>query len=231
MQLMDEHYMKYPASGVLTMEDHLRDLGYTANHKRVRRLLRLMGLEAIYPKKKLSILGNGKYIRPYLLRGLSIKRMNQVWAIDITYIPMQKGFMYLTAVIDLYSRFVVSWGVSNSLTSEASLKVVKEAVEEFGCPQIINSDQGSQFTCQEWINFWQDKTTKISMDGKGRAIDNIFIERLWRTIKYNHVYLRPAKDGLELYKGLQEYFKYYNYERSHQGINRKKPFDLYNAAA
>lgn len=181
MQLMDEHYMKYPTSGVLTMEDHLRDLGYVVNHKRVRRLLRLMGLEAIYPKKKLSILGNGKYIRPYLLKRLSIEKMNQVWAIDITYIPMRKGFMYLTAVIDLYSRFVVSWGVSNSLTSEASLKVVNEAVEEYGCPEIINSDQGSQFTCQDWINFWQDKPTKISMDGKGRAIDNIFIERLWRT--------------------------------------------------
>ncbi len=223
--------MKYPSSGVLTMEDHLRDLGYTVNHKRVRRLLRLMGLQAIYPKKKLSILGNGKYIRPYLLKGLSVKKTNQVWAIDITYIPMRKGFMYLTAVIDLYSRFVVSWGISNSLTSEGSLKVVKDAVEEYGCPEIINSDQGSQFTCQEWINFWEDKNTKVSMDGKGRAIDNIFIERLWRTVKYNHVYLRPANDGLELYQGLQEYFRYYNYDRSHQGINRKKPSDLYNTAA
>lgn len=231
MQLMDEHYMRYPTSGVLTMEDHLRDLGYIVNHKRVRRLLRLMGLEAIYPKKRLSILGSGKYIQPYLLRGLSIVRTNQVWAIDITYIPMRKGFMYLTAVIDLYSRFVVSWGVSNSLTSEASLKVIKEAVEEYGCPEIINSDQGSQFTCQEWINFWQDKQVKISMDGKGRAIDNIFIERLWRTVKYNHVYLWPASDGLELYQGLQEYLRYYNYERSHQGINRKKPYDLFKTAA
>lgn len=231
MQLMDAHFLKHPTAGVLTMEDYLTDLGYTVNHKRVRRLLRLMGIEAIYPKKKLSILGNGKYIRPYLLKHLSIEKSNQVWAIDITYIPMKQGFMYLTAVIDLYSRFVLSWGVSNSLTSEMSLKVVKQAVDEYGCPEIINSDQGSQFTCLGWIKFWEENQVKISMDGKGRAIDNIFIERLWRTVKYNHVYLRPAKDGLELYQGLKGYFQYYNYERSHQGINRRKPCDLFRTAA
>ncbi len=227
MKLMDEHYLKHPTAGVLTMQDYLKDLHYTVNHKRVRRLLRVMGLQAIYPKKRLSILGDGKYIVPYLLRGLSIKRTNQVWAIDITYIPMQKGFMYLTAIIDLYSRFVVGWGISNTLSSEASLSVVKEAVRQHGPPEIINSDQGSQFTCLQWQEYWKGQSVKISMDGKGRAIDNVFIERLWRTVKYDHVYLNPAKDGLELYQGLQQYFKYYNYQRSHQGIERKKPAEVF----
>lgn len=167
MQLMDSHFLKHPTAGVLTMEDYLRDLGYQVNHKRVRRLLRLMGIEAIYPKKKLSILGNGKYIRPYLLKGRLVNRTNQIWAIDITYIPMKKGFMFLTAVIDLYSRFVVSWSVSNSLNSEVSLKVVKEAVDQYGCPEIINSDQGSQFTCLEWIKFWEEKESRSAWMGKG----------------------------------------------------------------
>ena len=230
MHLMDLHYLKHPTSGVLTMQDHLKDLGREVNHKRVRRLLRLMGLEAIYPKKKLSILGDGKYIHPYLLKGLKIERPNQVWAIDITYVPMRKGFMYLTAIIDLYSRFVLAWGISNSLASSACLTVAEDAIEKHGWPEIINSDQGSQFTSKEWIEFWK-RNTKISMDGKGRAIDNIFIERLWRTVKYNHIYLHPAQDGKELYEGLKIYFQYYNYERSHQGINRQKPYKRYQHVA
>jgi putative transposase len=231
MRLMDEHYLKHPTAGVLRMQDYLFAMGFVVNHKRVRRLLRLMGLMAIYPKRNLSKLGSKKYIHPYLLKGMEINRPNQVWAIDITYIPMAKGYMYLTAIIDLYSRFVVGWGISNSLGAESVLEVFKEAISVYGKPEIINSDQGCQFTCKEWIELLDKENVQISMDSKGRAIDNIFIERLWRSVKYDHVYLRPAGDGLELYKGLKEYFRYYNYELAHQGIGRKIPAHLYQSAA
>jgi len=173
MRLMDEHYLEHPTEGVVRMRDFLLTLGILANHKRVRRLLRLMGLMAIYPKRNLSRLGQAKYIKPYLLRDLKITRPNQVWAIDITYIPMPKGFLYLTAIIDIYSRYIVGWGISNSLDAACSLNVTKEAIERYGKPEIINSDQGSQFTCHEWIELLEKEEIKISMDGKGRAIDNI----------------------------------------------------------
>jgi len=231
MRIMDEHYIKHPTAGVIRMQDLLFSLGLVVNHKRIRRLLRLMGIMAIYPKRNLSKLGLAKYIRPYLLRGLKIDRPNQVWAIDITYIPMKNGFMYLTAIIDIYSRFIVGWGISNSLDAEASLSVMKQAVLDYGKPDIINSDQGSQFTCENWIEQMAKEDVKISMDGKGRAIDNIYIERFWRSLKYDHVYLNPADDGLELYKGIKEYIHYYNYELHHQGISRRRPVDLYKQAA
>lgn len=231
MRIMDEHYLKHPTAGVLRMQDFLFSLGIVANHKRIRRLLRLMGVMAIYPKRNLSKLGLTKYIRPYLLKGLNIERPNQVWAIDITYIPMKNGFMYLTAIIDLYSRFIVGWGISNSLDAEASLSVMKQAILNHGKPEIINSDQGSQFTCEDWIDAMTKEDITISMDGKGRAVDNIFIERFWRSLKYDHVYLNPADDGLELYKGIKEYMEYYNYKLHHQGIGRRIPVDLYNPAA
>lgn len=230
MRLMDAYYLKHPTYGVLRVQDFLFSLSLVVNHKRVRRLLRLMGLMAIYPKKNLSKLGQAKYIRPYLLKGLKIERPNQAWAIDITYIPMAKGFLYLTAIIDLHSRFVVGWGVSNSLDSTSVHKVFKTAILEHGKPGIINSDQGCQFTCKEWIGLLEKEDVKISMDGKGRAIDNVFIERLWRSVKYDYVYLKPANDGLELYEGLKEYFQHYNYDLPHQGIGRKIPFHLYNKA-
>ena len=231
MRKIDEHYLDHPTEGVIRVHDFLFALGFVVNHKRVRRLLRLMGLMAIYPKRNLSKLGLGKYIRPYLLKGLKIERPNQVWAIDITYIPMNKGFLYLTAIIDLYSRYIVGWGISNTLEAEASLAVMKQAVKDYGKPEIINSDQGSQFTCEEWISYLESEKIEISMDGKGRAIDNIFIERFWRLLKYDYVYLHPASDGLELYKGLKEYIQYYNYELHHQGIERKTPAELYRLAA
>ncbi|NLH33971.1 MAG: IS3 family transposase, partial [Lentimicrobium sp.] len=173
MRIMDEHYLKHPTQGVLRMQDLLLSLGIVANHKRVRRLLRLMGLMAIYPKRNLSKLGLVKYIRPYLLKGLKIERPNQVWAIDITYIPMKNGFLYLTAIIDLYSRYIVGWGISNTLDAEASLSMMKQAIKEHGKPEIINSDQGSQFTCEDWIEHLTKEGIIVSMDGKGRAIDNI----------------------------------------------------------
>jgi putative transposase len=198
MRLIDEHYLKHPSEGVKRIRDFLLTLGIIANHKRVRRLLRLMGLMAIYPKKNLSRLGQAKYIRPYLLKGLNIVRPNQVWAIDITYIPMPRGFLYLTAIIDVYSLYVVGWGISNTLDASCSLNVTKDAILRYGKPEIINSDQGSQFTCNDWIEYLEKEEIKISMDGKGRAIDNIFIERLWRSVKYDYVYIKVPSDGLEL---------------------------------
>jgi putative transposase len=231
MRLMDEHYLKHPTEGVMRIRDFLFTLGIIANHKRVRRLLRLMGLMAIYPKKNLSRLGQAKYIRPYLLKDLKILRPNQVWAIDITYIPMPRGFLYLTAIIDVYSRYVVGWGISNTIDAACSLNVTKEAILRYGKPEIINSDQGSQFTCNDWIEYLEKEEIKISMDGKGRAIDNIFIERLWRSVKYDYVYIRVPADGLELYQGLKEYFDYYNNQLCHQGIDHQIPANKYYQAA
>ena len=230
MRLMDKHYLSHSSYGVLRMQDHLTDLGFIINDKRVRRLLRLMGIQAIYPGKNLSKLGLAKYIRPYLLRGLKVIRANQVWQIDITYIPMARGFLYLTAIIDVYSRYVVGWGLSNSLGAANSHEVLKQALGTKGKPQIINSDQGCQFTCHEWVQYLEKEVIQISMDGKGRALDNIFIERLWRSVKYDYIYLAPANDGLELYRGLDDYFKHYNNELKHQGIGRRTPATLYYAA-
>lgn len=220
MRIMDEHLLKRPSEGVISMVNLLAQKGYQVNHKRVRRLLRKMGKMAIYPRKMLSVLGKKIYVRPYLLNGLVIDRPNQVWAIDITYIPMAKGFMYCTAIIDLYSRMIVGWGIANTLENKWCLNVLETAIEQYGCPQIINSDQGSQFTSSLWIHTMEEKKIRISMDGKGRAIDNRFIERFWRTLKTNHIYLHPADNGLELYEGVQEYISYYNTEKVHQAINQ-----------
>ncbi len=228
MRLMDAHFIDHPTYGVLQMQDMLGDNGYQVNTKRVRRLLRKMGLMAICPQRNLSKLLQAKYVYPYLLRDLEITRVNQVWEIDITYIPMAKGFMYLTAIIDVYSRFVVSWGLSNTLDADASIKVLKQAIATHRKPEIVNSDQGCQFTCHKWVNLLKESEIKISMDGKGRALDNIYIERLWRTVKRDYVYLNPADDGWELYNGLSDFFEEYNYRKHHQGIDRKIPFDLFS---
>jgi len=232
MRLMDEEFLKYPTHGVLQMEDFLFSLGFIVNPKRVRRLLRKMSIMAIYPKRNLSKLGHEKYIRPYLLRGLKITRPNQVWEIDITYIPMAKGFMYLTAIIDVYSRYVVAWDVFNSLDAENCLAVIKRAITQHGKPEIINSDQGSQFTCDLWTEYVEkEEGITISMDGRGRATDNIYIERFWRTLKQDYVYIYPANNGIELHKGLKTFIDYYNNVKTHQGIERKIPVTLYKNAA
>ena len=231
MRLMDEHFLDHPTHGVLQMQDFLFLYGFIVNDKRVRRLLRLMGIMALYPKRNLSKLGLAKYIRPYLLKGLKITRPNQAWGIDITYIPMAKGFMYLTAIIDLYSRYVVAWDVFNNLNAENTLSVLKQAIEQYGKPEIINSDQGCQFTCALWTEFVEQAGIKISMDGRGRATDNIFIERFWRTLKQDYVYLNPAESGTELYQGLKGFINYYNNHKTHQGIGRVTPGQLYKQAA
>ena len=229
MRLMDSHILEDPTAGVLTMQDMLEEKGVRAGYERVRRLMRLAGIMPIYPRRHLTVLGEKKYVHPYLLRDLDIIRPNQVWAIDITYVPMQKGFMYLTAIIDIYSRKIVCWGLSNTLDAEASLRVVRSAIEELGPPEILNSDQGSQFTCGEYVELLKKEGIKISMDGKGRAIDNIYIERFWRSIKYRHIYLNPAKDGLQLYRVIDRWIEKYN-KRKHQGTG-EKPQIRYSKAA
>ena len=231
MRLMDEYYLNHPTYGVLQMQDYILSKDILVNHKRVRRLLRKMGIMAIYPKRNLSKLGLAKYIHPYLLKGLKTDHPNQVWAIDITYIPMAKGFMYLTAVVDIYSRFVVGWNVFNNLDAENCLSVLTEAIKKYGKPEIVNSDQGSQFTSSLWINALNTKIITISMDSKGRALDNIFIERLWRTVKQDYIYITPIEDGLELYQGLKTFFEHYNKHKTHQGINRTTPISLYKPTA
>jgi len=232
MRLMDEEFLKHPTHGVLQMEDFLFSLGFIVNPKRVRRLLRKMSIMAIYPKRNLSKLGHKKYIRPYLLRGLKITRPNQVWEIDITYIPMAKGFMYLTAIIDVYSRYVVAWDVFNSLDAENCLAVLKNAISQHGKPEIINSDQGSQFTSDLWIEYVEkEESITISINSRGRATDNIYIERFWRTLKQDYVYIYPANNGIELHKGLKTFIDYYNNVKTHQGIKRKIPVTLYKTAA
>lgn len=230
MRLMDEHIMEEPTAGVLTMQSMLEEKGYKAGYERVRRLMRKASIVPIYPRRHLTVLGEKKFIHPYLLKGLNICRPNQVWAIDITYIPMASGFMYMTAIIDVYSRYIVGWGISNTLEAQASIEVIKQAIQEHGKPEILNSDQGSQFTCEEYVKLLKENGISISMDGKGRAIDNIFIERFWRTIKYQHIYLNPAKDGLDLYQGIQEWMNRYH-NRAHQGIDRMKPVIKYKQAA
>ena len=230
MKRMDAHILDNPCAGVITMQDMLEEHGYRAGYERVRRLMRKANIMAIYPRRHLTVLGEKKYVHPYLLKGLKIRRRNQVWAIDITYIPMASGFMYMTAIIDVYSRFIVGWGLSNSLEAKASHSVIEQAIEEHGCPEIMNSDQGVQFTCKDYVDLLKNHEIKISMDGKGRAIDNVYIERFWRTLKYQHVYLRPAEDGVELYRGIQKWMTKYHNKR-HQGIDRIKPIVKYGLAS
>lgn len=227
MRLLDERYLNYPTEGVLQMQDYLRAQGYQVNHKRVRRLLRKMGIMAIFPKRNLSKLGKAQYVYPYLLRNVDISHSNQIWQVDITYIPMAKGFMYLVAVIDVHSRFVVGWDISNSMDADWVVATLENAFTHHGKPGIVNSDQGSQFTCKKWVECLQGHHIRISMDGKGRAIDNVYIERLWRTVKYDYVYLSPPENGLDLYQGLKAFFERYNYQKYHQGIGRKLPVTVY----
>lgn len=231
MKLMDSYHMEHPTTGVLGMQDMLRYEGYVVNHKRIRRLLHLMDLRAIFPRKCLSRCHYASYIYPYLLKPGERYEPNQVWSIDISYIPMKRGFMYLTAIIDVSSRFIVGWALSNTLEARICTEVLSEAIAKYGKPQIINSDQGAQFTCPRWINMLRDQHIKISMDGKGRAKDNIWIERFWKSIKQEYIYLNPADDGLELYQGILKYMNFYNYKRAHQGIGRVRPAEKYEKAA
>lgn len=231
MRLLDEQYLKTPFYGVERLLVLLMVMGYSINRKRLRRLMKVMGWQTLYCTPRTTRTDPAAYKYPYLLRGLSIERKNQVWALDITYLPMKKGFMYLCAIIDIHTRYVVGWGVSNSMTAEWCSEIVSDAIARNGVPEIINSDQGSQFTSEVYLDLLKANDIQISMDGKGRAIDNIYIERLWRTVKYEHIYLHAYEDGLTLYKGLNEYFKFYNDERRHQSLKYETPLTLYQHAA
>jgi putative transposase len=229
MRLLDEQYTKTPFYGIRRMTAWLRTQGHQVNHKRVARLLRLMGLEAIYQKPRLSQPGAGHQIYPYLLRGLKIERINQVWSTDITYIRLHGGFVYLTAVIDWYSRYVLSWEVSTTLETEFCTNALNQALEK-ATPEIFNTDQGVQFTSQAFTGILKEQKIAISMDGRGRALDNIFVERLWRSVKYEEVYLYDYEGVPQAIAGLDKYFKFYNHERLHQSLNYKTPATVYNGS-
>jgi putative transposase len=228
LRLLDEQYFKTPFYGIRKLTAWLKSLGYDINRKRVKRLMDLMGWQTLYRYKNTSKPDKQNRLYPYMLKGLSISRANQVWAMDITYVPMRRGFMYLCAIIDLYTRYVVNWSVSNTMTAEWCKQVADEAMDKYGRPEIFNTDQGSQFTSIIFINALLSKNIQVSMDGKGRAIDNIFIERLWRTVKYEHIYLHVAEDGVVLYEGLKKYFAFYNHERLHQSLEYMTPGILYS---
>jgi putative transposase len=231
MRLIDEQYLKTPFFGFRKMTKHLIESGYNVNRKRVRRLMRLMGLTAIYSKRFLSDPDKNHRKYPYLLKGLKIEKTNQVWSADITYIPMKRGFLYLLAIMDLHSRYVINWSLSNSMDADWCASVLKEAIEKHGKPKIFNTDQGSQFTSEAFTGILLNEEIQISMDGKGRACDNIFIERLWRSVKYENIYLHAYQDGVELYKGLEDYFHFYNKDRYHQSLDYKTPFQIYRSVA
>lgn len=228
MGLIDRHYTAHPFYGWRRMTVVLRRDGHEVNHKRVRRLMRQMGIQAIYPRPRTSQAHPEHRIYPYLLRNLTIERVNQVWSTDITYIPIQQGFMYLVAVMDWHSRYVLAWQLSNTLDGTFCLDTLNQALGQ-GKPEIFNTDQGSQFTAHRFIATLEQAGVRISMDGRGRAFDNIFIERLWRTVKYEDVYLKQYEAVPQLYDGLRSYFQFYNHERPHQSLGNATPAQIYFA--
>jgi len=212
------------------MTAYLRHQGYAINPKRVRRLLHLMGLQAIYPKRHTTVVTPGHKVYPYLLHNLVITRPNQVWSADITYIPMLRGFMYLVAIIDWYSRYVYAWQLSNTLDGLFCLDTLDQALAQ-GQPEIFNTDQGAQFTALAFTARLEAAGVRISMDGRGRALDNVFVERLWRSVKHEHVYLYAYETVAQLEKGLGDYFRFYNHERPHQSLAYQTPAQLHFAGS
>lgn len=227
MKLIDEQFMEEPSWGARQMARHLRRKGYWVNRKRIQRLMTKMGLMAIYQKPHTSKPHPEHKIYPYLLRGVDITRPNHVWCADITYIPMRKGFLYLVAVMDWASRKVLSWRLSNTLDADFCVEALKEALAKYGQPAIFNTDQGSQFTSSEFIQELKDAKVDISMDGKGRWMDNVMIERLWRTLKYDCVYLNAFETGSETRNGIGKWFKRYNEERPHSSLDDRTPYEAY----
>ena len=230
MRRIDAEYTEHPFLGSRRMSRWLQQEGEAVNRKRVQRLMRLMGLEAIHPKPRLSAAGRGHRIYPYLLRGVSIERADQVWSTDITYIPLLHGFMYLAAIIDWYSRFVLVWRLSNTLDGSFCLEMLEEALSR-GRPEVFNTDQGVQFTAEAFTGRLQSAGVAVSMDGRGRCLDNVFVERLWRTVKYEDVYVRGYALVPELEQGLQRYIGYYNHERLHQSLDYRTPASVYRGSA
>jgi putative transposase len=228
MKLIDEEYMRHPFYGTRKMARYLNDQGHRVNRKRVQRLYRIMGIQAVYPKRNLSKSNPAHKVYPYLLRGLNINRSNQVWCIDITYIRLEKGFAYLTAIMDWHSRYVLNWTLSPTLEGSFCVDLLRETIQKYGAPEIFNSDQGSQFTSPKFTQILKDNDIKISMDGKGRALDNVFIERLWRSVKYECVYLRSLEDIQSARDSLNEYLSFYNKGRHHQALGYRTPAMLYH---
>ena len=226
MALIDQQYLKTPFYGSRRMTAWLSNHGHQVNRKRVRRLMQLIGLEAIYRRPNTSKPNPGHKVYPYLLRGLEINRVNQVWATDITYIPMAKGFLYVVAIMDWYSRYVLSWRVSNTLEADFCVDALEEALSK-GKPEVFNTDQGSQFTSEAFTGLLEQHGVRVSMDGKGRYTDNLFIERLWRSLKYEEVYLKAYTGGRDARIGIGEYFRFYNTERPHQALEYQTPAEVF----
>lgn len=227
MLWLDKQYFETPFYGVLRLTVELVAIGHAVNQKRVRRLMKLMGWRTLYQQPRTTLADKASYKYPYLLKDIVFVCANQVWEIDITYLPMAKGFMYLFAIIDVFTRFIVGWGISNTMGAEWCASITEEAILAHGKPEIINSDQGSQFTSEVHTGLLKSHGIQISMDGKGRAIDNIYIERFWRTIKYEDIYLKAYENGLSLYKGVEKYMHFYNTKRKHQHLDNKTPAVLY----
>ena len=231
MALIDRCHLKHPFYGSRRIRDWLEDRGHRVNRKKVQRLMRTMDLVASYPKRKLSLPDKAHKVYPYLLRDLLIDHPNQVWATDITYIPMARGFVYLVAIMDWYSRKVLSWRVSNTLDASFCVDALEEAIETYGAPEIFNTDQGSQFTGEDFIGVLKRNDIRISMDGKGRWVNNVFVERLWRSVKYEEVYLKAYDSITDARRSLGQYFAFYNTERRHQSLDRRTPDSVYYESA
>lgn len=226
MRLLDEQYTRTPFYGSRRMKIALGELGWEVNRKRVQRLMQRMGLEAIYPKPRLSDPAPGHRIYPYLLRGVKIERSNQVWSTDITYVRLRGGFVYLVAILDWYSRYVLAWEVSVTLDTSFCLSALDWALRK-AKPEIFNSDQGAQFTSDDFTGRLKDHGIQISMDGRGRALDNVFVERLWRSVKWEEVYLKDYGGVLDAIRNLSWYFQFYNHERPHQSLDNQTPAAVY----
>jgi putative transposase len=226
MRLLDEQYTRTPFYGSRRMTQWLASVGHEVNRKRVSRLMELMGVEAVYPKPRLSQPAEGRRIYPYLLRGTTVERVNQVWSTDITYIRMAQGFVYLVAIMDWFSRFVLSWSLSLTMEVGFCVEALKRALQR-ARPEIFNSDQGAQFTSEKFSGELEARDIAVSMDGRGRCMDNIFVERLWRSLKYEEVYLKDYASVTEARAGIQRYFQFYNHERLHQSLDYKTPAAIY----
>lgn len=226
MRLIDEQYTKTPFYGSRKMREYLREQDYEVNRKRVQRLMRQMGLAAIYPGPNISRRNQEHKVYPYLLGGLAITRPDQVWSTDITYIRLSKGFLYLTAILDWFSRYVLAWRLSNSLDTSFCLQALEESLRH-GRPEIFNTDQGVQFTSEAFTGKLLENGIRVSMDSRGRALDNVFVERLWRSVKYEDVYLKEYETVDETEEGIGKYFQFYNHERFHQSLDYRKPYEVY----
>ena len=227
LRRLDELYLQSPCYGSRRMTEQLKREGYEVNRKRVQRLMRKLGLQAIYPKPRLSRANPEHKVYPYLLRNMAIESVNQVWSTDITYLPVLKGHFYLVAIMDWFSRKVLSWRISNTMDVQFCLEALEEALQEYGCPDIFNSDQGAQFTAKVFTQRLETAGAKVSMDGRRRCHDNIFIERLWRSLKYELIYLKSFDDGGQLNREVKEWFRWYNQLRLHQSLKYKTPDEIY----